>query len=102
MKEKIGKYIVWGNIGIAAVFYICATVFMGGSAASFSGFLFTLLHVGINVLIGVLLTIAYYATHRSRPTLGKAMRGFWLSAGLVALVSFPTCLLAGNSNNFVF
>ena len=101
MKRSPAKYIVGINMVLVAIFYVCAVVLIGGEAV-LSGFFFSILHVGVNALVAVILTIVYYATHRSRPNLGSAMRGFWLSMGLVALVSFPSCLLVGEMYPFRF
>lgn len=92
MNEKISKYIVWGNMAIVAIMYIClASIPSLGS--SFSGFFFTLLHVAVNLGLAIILSIIHVITKRTHITLGKVVRGFWLSVGLVSLVSFPTCLL---------
>ena len=99
MSAKIGKSIVWGNIAIVAIIYICAA-----SISRFDGigsaFFFTLLQVILNLVIAIVLSIIHLATKRSHSTLGEATRGFWLSIGLVILISFPTCLLVGQIRPF--
>lgn len=94
MNEKISKYIVWGNMAIVAIIYICAAS-IPSFGSSIGGFFLTLLHVAINLGLAIIFSIIHVATKRTHMTLGKVARGFWLSVGLVSLVSFPTCLLIG-------
>ncbi len=90
MNEKISKYIVWGNMAIVAIIYIWAASTRDGVIG---GFFLTLLQVVLNFAVAVILSIIHVATKRSNPKLGNVRRGFWLSVGLVLLISFPTCLL---------
>lgn len=94
MSEKISKYIVWGNMAIVAIIYICAAS-IPSLGSSIGGFFYTLWHVAANLVLAIILSIIHVATKRTHITLGKVARGFWLSVGLVLLVSFPTCLLIG-------
>lgn len=92
MKENISKYIVWGNMAIFLVIYILAAS-VPSFGSSLGAFFLTILHVLINLVIAIILSVIHIVKQRSNPTLGKAVGGFFLSAGLVLLVSFPTCLL---------
>lgn len=94
MNEKISKYIVWGNMAIVAIIYICAAS-IPSVGSSIGAFFLTLLHVAVNLVLAIILSIIHVATKRTRPMLGRITRGFWLSVGLVTLISFPTCLLVG-------
>ena len=99
MNMSIGKIIVWGNIAIVAIIYICAA-----AIPSFDGvgdaFSCTVLQVMLNLLIAIILSLIHLATKRSHSTLGAATKGFWLAIGLVILISFPTCLLVGQIRPF--
>lgn len=94
MNNKISKYIVWANMAIVAVIYICAAS-IPSFGSSIGGFFLTILHVGLNFMAAVVLSIIHVATKRSHPMLGQIRKGLWLSVGLVTLVSFPTCLVVG-------
>ncbi|MEQ1788870.1 MAG: hypothetical protein ABL857_00350 [Rickettsiales bacterium] len=90
--KSITKNIVWTNIAIVAIIYIFAFSEKTGVVI---GFFATSLQVAINIGIAIIISIIHLANECKNQNLGKAVKGFWISAGLVLLISFPACLLVG-------
>jgi len=95
----IVKRIVWTNIIIVAIIYTLTANRYGGASVA-DAFFATILQLIVNFGIAFILSIIHLITRRSKPSLGKAVKGFWLSIGLVLVISFPTCLAIGEIRPF--
>lgn len=90
MKSSITKNIILINMAIVAIIYIFAATRGDGMMI---GFFSTLLQTVVNIGIAMILLFIYLSTNHWDFALKKAMKGLFVSAGLVLLISFPTCLL---------
>ncbi len=88
MKWNLGHTLVAINMAIVVIIY-------GGAASHWdngSAVLMTLIQIGIDLLIAVAIAIDYFLIRPTTSDLKGALKGAWLSVGLVPLVSFGACL----------
>ncbi|NBO19431.1 MAG: hypothetical protein EBV03_09440 [Proteobacteria bacterium] len=89
MSESIGKYLVWGNLLAVVAIYSWAALAADKTLMTFH---LSTLQVVANLALAILANLAHLVTRFRHERLGSMVRGFWLSAVLVLVISFPTCL----------
>lgn len=87
------RIILGANLAIVAFIY-----FVAAPSSGFYGFLFagvlTILQVFGNLAFAVSFHLANRIAQPPLPSVQAAVKAFWLSIGLVLLLSFPACYLA--------
>jgi hypothetical protein len=94
MSSGFNKRILWINlvVSILGFIYLAGTVSYLGSVEAF---IFSTVHVGINLLLAIIISILCYI----KKTSNKLSKSFLLSAGLILLVSFPACYVIHDIGN---
>ena len=94
-KETTVQFILGLNFLLVAVNYIYAAGFATDSYWFIFAGILTIFQMVANVVLAFLVSIAHNITDHRHRSMGLALKAFILSTGLVLLVSFPACLIAG-------
>jgi hypothetical protein len=90
------KNILKVNVAIICIIYLLlyftTTHTPKDSGLGLVGFILSFIHVGANFLLASAYTIAS-VTAEPLPEFRVLSKAFWLSTGLVLLISFPVCLV---------